>query len=77
MRGFGFQLDIVSGCVRNWYSGADGVQRWADNDQPCSYTDHLETHFDKLFGDIKVPDEIAKQEASEGVCAMEQDDAHP
>lgn len=24
MRGFGLQLDIASGRVRNWYSGEDG-----------------------------------------------------
>ena len=35
MRGFGFTLDIATGRTRRWYSGADGVKRWADNDQPC------------------------------------------
>lgn len=71
MRGFGFQLDIASGRVRNWYSGADGVQRWADNDQPCNYTDHLEANFQKLFGDIPQPGPLAETEASEGVCGLE------
>lgn len=32
LRGFGFTFE--NGHVRNWYVGADGVQRWADNDQP-------------------------------------------
>ena len=71
MRGFGFQLDIASGLVRNWYSGEDGVQRWVDSDQPCSYTEHLADNFNKLFGDIKKPDPIAQDEAVEGICAQE------
>ena len=32
--GFGFELDLRTGRVRNFYMGRDGVQRWADNDQP-------------------------------------------
>ena len=31
MRGFGFQYDCVTGRTRNWYSGPDGIKRWADN----------------------------------------------
>jgi hypothetical protein len=70
MRGFGFQVDIVTGTVRRWYSGPDGVQKWADNDQPCSYTAHLAENFDKLFGDIPPPDEIAPLETAEGMCGL-------
>lgn len=32
LRGFGFTFE--NGRARNWYVGADGVKRWADNDQP-------------------------------------------
>ena len=32
LRGFGFVFG--GGRTRNWYVGADGVRRWADNDQP-------------------------------------------
>jgi len=32
LRGFGFVFS--GGRTRNWYVGADGVHRWADNDQP-------------------------------------------
>lgn len=35
MRGFGFQYDTTTGRSRSWYCGADGIKRWADNDQPC------------------------------------------
>ena len=35
-RGFGFLFDVATGRVRNWYIGADGVQRWADNDEPVA-----------------------------------------
>lgn len=36
LRGFGFTLELgPEGMgVRNWYVGADGIQRWADTDQP-------------------------------------------
>lgn len=34
LRGFGFTLDIRQGFSRRWYVGADGVQRWADNNEP-------------------------------------------
>lgn len=33
LRGFG--VTITPGGARNWYAGADGVRRWANNDQPC------------------------------------------
>jgi len=33
LRGFG--VTITPGGARNWYAGADGVRRWASNDQPC------------------------------------------
>jgi MoxR-like ATPase len=33
LRGFGFTLSAAS--TRRWYVGADGVKRWADNDQPA------------------------------------------
>jgi hypothetical protein len=39
LRGFGFRFDIATGAVRRWYMGADGVQRWADNDQPVDAKD--------------------------------------
>ena len=32
--GFGFEFDLRTGLVRLFYMGRDGVQRWADNDQP-------------------------------------------
>lgn len=35
MRGFGFQYDTATG-LRYWYIGADGIKRWADNDQACN-----------------------------------------
>lgn len=38
MRGFGFQYDTTTGRSRSWYCGADGIKRWADNDQPCEET---------------------------------------
>lgn len=31
LRGFGMTLDLETGRVRNWYVGADGVKRWADD----------------------------------------------
>ena len=33
LRGFGVTV-MVQGGARRWYIGADGVKRWADNDQP-------------------------------------------
>lgn len=33
LRGFG--VTITPGGARNWYVGADGVKRWANNDRPC------------------------------------------
>jgi hypothetical protein len=36
MRGFGFQMDTQTGFTRSWYVGADGVQRWASNDEPVN-----------------------------------------
>jgi hypothetical protein len=33
LRGFGFTFS--AGTTRRWYLGADGVKRWADNDQPA------------------------------------------
>lgn len=32
--GFGFTYDTETGIGRQWYMGADGIGRWADNDQP-------------------------------------------
>lgn len=34
LRGFG--VTITPGAARNWYVGADGVKRWANNDSPVS-----------------------------------------
>ena len=34
LRGFGFTFDVERGTTRQWYMGADGIQRWADNDKP-------------------------------------------
>lgn len=34
LRGFGVTFDLETGSVRQWYVGADGVKRWADNDAP-------------------------------------------
>jgi len=36
LRGFGFVFE--NGGMRNWYVGPDGVQRWADTDQPVDST---------------------------------------
>lgn len=33
LRGFGTMIDLVTGRMRNWYAGTDGVRRWADNDE--------------------------------------------
>lgn len=35
LRGFGVTI-MAAGHARRWYVGADGVQRWADNDRPVS-----------------------------------------
>lgn len=43
LRGFGITFDTASGACRNWYAGADGIQRWVDNDQPVSPPAALET----------------------------------
>lgn len=37
--GFGMELDLQTGRVRRWYVGRDGIQRWADNDQPVKEQD--------------------------------------
>lgn len=42
LRGFGFLLDIQTGQIRQWYVGADGIKRWADNDQPVEQTKSLQ-----------------------------------
>jgi len=42
LRGFGFLLDIQSGQIRRWYVPADGIKRWADNDQPVDETKPLQ-----------------------------------
>jgi len=34
LRGFGVTIDLATGRMRSWYAGADGVQRWADTDEP-------------------------------------------
>ena len=38
LRGFGFTLELgpKGMASRSWYAGADGVQRWADSDQPVN-----------------------------------------
>jgi hypothetical protein len=36
LRGFGMTFDLTTGGMRNWYVGADGVTRWADNEEPVS-----------------------------------------
>lgn len=41
--GFGLTFDIARGCARNWYQGADGVKRWADNDEPVDTAQAIET----------------------------------
>ena len=33
--GFGTLIDLVTGRKRRWYMRADGIRRWASNDQPC------------------------------------------
>lgn len=33
--GFGTLIDLVTGRPRRWYMRADGIRRWASNDQPC------------------------------------------
>lgn len=38
LRGFGVTVDLATGRMRNWYSGADGIKRWADADQPVDPT---------------------------------------
>lgn len=35
LRGFGVTI-MATGGARRWYVGADGVQRWADNDRPVT-----------------------------------------
>lgn len=30
MRGFGTTFELQTGRVRNWYSGPDGIKKWAD-----------------------------------------------
>ena len=30
MRGFGTTFDLETGRVRHWFSGPDGVKKWAD-----------------------------------------------
>ena len=30
MRGFGTTFELQTGRVRNWFSGPDGVKKWAD-----------------------------------------------
>lgn len=39
LRGFGFTLELgpQGMAVRSWYVGSDGVERWADNDEPVRY----------------------------------------
>jgi hypothetical protein len=34
LRGFGFTMSIPAGGVRGWYVDKEGIQRWADNDEP-------------------------------------------
>jgi hypothetical protein len=36
LRGFGFTIGFPGGAIRNWYAGADGIERWADSDQPVN-----------------------------------------
>lgn len=36
--GFGLTFDIAQGRARNWYQDANGVKRWADNDEPVEET---------------------------------------
>lgn len=36
LRGFGTTFDLQTGAARSWYVGADGIERWADNDQPTT-----------------------------------------
>ena len=33
MRGFGTTFDLETGRVRHWFSGPDGVQKWADTSE--------------------------------------------
>ena len=38
LRGFGVTIDLTTGRMRSWYAGADGIQRWADTDEPIAPT---------------------------------------
>lgn len=43
LRGFGFMYDLQTGFSRKWYCPADGIKRWADNDQPVEPREKLDT----------------------------------
>ena len=34
--GFGFEMDLQRGSVRQWTMGRDGVKRWADTGDACT-----------------------------------------
>ncbi len=40
LRGFGFTFDLKSGAQRQWYAGADGVQRWLTTGEPVKPNEH-------------------------------------
>lgn len=41
--GFGVSIDLETGAARAWYMGPDGVQRWADTDEPVERGDERPT----------------------------------
>ena len=41
LKGFGMAMDLKRGTTRHWFVGADGVQRWADNNAPCESAESL------------------------------------
>lgn len=53
LRGFG--MTFANGAARNWYVGADGVKRWADNDENVAAEDRPLPTSGPLFDAIPTP----------------------
>jgi len=65
--GFGLHITIPGMASRKWYAGKDGIQRWADNDQPMAIDPRAVA--DRLVADY------AELETSEGILALQSDNS--
>lgn len=69
-RSFGTNYTIPGMASRKWYAGKDGIQRWADNDQPMASDGDFIAAMSADLPPIHAPRSLDEMEASEGIVAL-------